>query len=397
MKREDFIKRCALMGLGSTLLPTFLSSCKKEDSEDIVLNFSGKVIIIGAGAAGLMAGYTLARYGIDFEILEASSIFGGRVRKNATLADFPIDIGAEWIHTKPNVFADLVDNEEIKETIDLISYRPKEVKTWRGGKLRNLNVAQFFYKEYKFKSSTWFDFFDQFIVPSIQDKIKYNKVVTEINYESTEILVRTSDGDEFLGDKIITTVPIKILQSGDINFVPALPESKVSVLNKMVIPPGIKVFIKFKERFYPDLLSVGGLLITDVEEPALYYDAAFKKDSQDNILGLFWVADKAKKLTELSDEEIIQEVLKELDEIFEGKATENYMEHIIQNWSKEPFIQGSYSHYGSEAQDYISTLSEPIQEKVYFAGEALNASEWSTVHGAGFSGVEQAKVILEGS
>ena len=38
-----------------------------------------KVLIIGAGAAGLAAGHALAQRGIDFQILEASDRIGGRL------------------------------------------------------------------------------------------------------------------------------------------------------------------------------------------------------------------------------------------------------------------------------------------------------------------------------
>ena len=53
---------------------------------------------MGAGAAGITAGHALSEKGIDFEILEASSVHGGRVKKTAGFADFPIDLGAEWVH-----------------------------------------------------------------------------------------------------------------------------------------------------------------------------------------------------------------------------------------------------------------------------------------------------------
>ena len=39
--------------------------------------FKGKVIVIGAGASGLVAGHILKEHGIEFQILEASSQFGG--------------------------------------------------------------------------------------------------------------------------------------------------------------------------------------------------------------------------------------------------------------------------------------------------------------------------------
>jgi protoporphyrinogen oxidase len=53
-----------------------------------------KILIVGAGAAGITAGHALSEKGIDFEILEASSVHGGRVKKDADFADFPIDLGA---------------------------------------------------------------------------------------------------------------------------------------------------------------------------------------------------------------------------------------------------------------------------------------------------------------
>ncbi len=51
-----------------------------------------KVVIVGAGVAGLTAGYLLEQSGVEFEILEARSEYGGRVRKLEGFADFPIDI-----------------------------------------------------------------------------------------------------------------------------------------------------------------------------------------------------------------------------------------------------------------------------------------------------------------
>ena len=59
---------CALFGI-SIPLQVSLFSCCKDDSTNII--FSGKVIIIGAGAGGLAAGYLLKQQRVDFEILEA--------------------------------------------------------------------------------------------------------------------------------------------------------------------------------------------------------------------------------------------------------------------------------------------------------------------------------------
>ena len=61
------------------------------------------MIIVGAGAAGLAAAKILEQNNINYTILEATNRYGGRLKKDTTLADFPIDIGAEWIHSNPKV------------------------------------------------------------------------------------------------------------------------------------------------------------------------------------------------------------------------------------------------------------------------------------------------------
>lgn len=55
-------------------------------------------IIIGAGIAGLSAGYHLKQSGYDAVILEARDRIGGRVWTNHDFANIPIEFGAELIH-----------------------------------------------------------------------------------------------------------------------------------------------------------------------------------------------------------------------------------------------------------------------------------------------------------
>ena len=89
-----------------------LSSCFRWGPKKIFTNFpkdtalertysySGKVLIVGAGASGL-ATKVLEQNHIDYNIIEATDRYGGRLKKNEAFADFPIDMGAEWIHNLP--------------------------------------------------------------------------------------------------------------------------------------------------------------------------------------------------------------------------------------------------------------------------------------------------------
>ena len=70
-RRKEFIKICGILGVGIPTQFSLMSFIKDDKTEP---SFKGKVIIIGAGAGGLSAGYLLQQQGIDFEILEASAI-----------------------------------------------------------------------------------------------------------------------------------------------------------------------------------------------------------------------------------------------------------------------------------------------------------------------------------
>ncbi|MEL6865481.1 MAG: NAD(P)/FAD-dependent oxidoreductase [Bacteroidota bacterium] len=381
MTRKSFLKYLATLGIGAPLLATLASCSKDEALPDISTNFQGKVLIIGAGAAGITAGYILQRYGIDFQIIEASSIYGGRLKKLEGFADFPIDLGGEWIHTDPSILSKLLDDSSIDESIELINYQPKTIHIWKGENLRKRNITSDFYREYKFKNTTWFDFFDRYMMPEISDRIIYNSPISSIDYTGDKVLVKDTNETTYEGDKVLVTVPLSILKSDLITFQPALPESKTSALDTVDFPPILKVFMSFSERFYSDMVIMDGFF----EREELFYDAAFGKDSEENILGLFVIGEPAEAYAFLeSDQAIIDAVLEKLDDIYAGRPSDLFQKAVVQNWTQEPFIQGSYSHFESSGySSTVETLAEPLEDKVYFAGEAMAPNDnTSTVHGA---------------
>lgn len=399
MTRNEFIQKSSVLGISTPFLSLLLASCEQDNPlpNDFEVNFSGKVIVVGAGAAGLTAGYLLDRYNIDFQIIEASSLFGGRVKRNNDFADFPIDLGGEWIHEDPSVLARLISDPSVDANIEIITYSPDTVYNWKNNKLKKQNWAGNFYTEYKFKHTTWYGFFEKYIVPTISDKIVYNSPVKEIDYSGNKVIVKDEKDNIFEADKVLVTVPLKILQGESIRFIPDLPAEKKAAINSVVMPDGLKVFIEFSEKFYPDILFTGTLLNEVQTQDKLFYDAAFRKNSSKHILGLFTVGEKASVYTDLdTEEEIIKAVLDELDLIFDGKASQTYRKHIIQNWSKEPYIQGSYTSVFNESESStIAKLLAPLSNTIFFAGEALSSDNGATVPGAGESAYSVVAAILK--
>ena len=83
-----------------------------------------KVIVIGAGFAGLSAASTLAKNGFDVTLLEKNSSLGGRARK-LEIDGFTFDMGPSW-YWMPDVFENYFKqfNTSVSEQYELIRLNP---------------------------------------------------------------------------------------------------------------------------------------------------------------------------------------------------------------------------------------------------------------------------------
>ena len=429
MNRRKFLQQSGLISLGGILAPSLLySSCRREVLfEDV--QFSGKVIIIGAGAAGLYAGYLLKSKGIDFTILEASSSVGGRMGKHSGFADYDFDTGAQWLHGENNILGDLIKKTQTKITEDeseltywfnnqLVTELPKDPFIFEEDNLPDVSFKDYatqqgFGSEYNaiieaiagdqgasastlsaywnskdeenwvsgdsdFKfSKTYFDFiYEQFALP-ILDHIQLNTAVSTVNYQSDQVVITDTNMENYTADKVIVTVPIFILKLKEINFIPALPETKVNAFSKFGMGPGMKVFLKFSSKFYEDVLYGGTIC-------GAYADDTVGKTTNDNVLLAFVMGDQAVYLHNLgSDAAITTALLQELDEIYNGQATANFMDSRVYNYTNKPYIKGAYGYSTIGMGDARKVAAEPIDNKLFFAGEAMNTNgHHQTVHGA---------------
>jgi len=71
--------------------------CSLQLGNTVMAANNEKIIVVGAGLAGLAAAHSLAEAGFDVEIIEARNRIGGRVWTDRSLG-LPLDMGASWIH-----------------------------------------------------------------------------------------------------------------------------------------------------------------------------------------------------------------------------------------------------------------------------------------------------------
>jgi monoamine oxidase len=239
------------------------------------------------------------------------------------------------------------------------------------------------------------------------DNVQLNTVVKQIDYSGDKVVV---SGEKFSGgastpfslsyDKLVITVPITVLQAGDINFIPALPSSKAVALSKMGMDAAIRVILDFRKNFW----EAGFRNIYGGEKGLEYFNPGGSgRSTVARTLSVTLSGKVAEDLSPLG-KDIIPALLGELDLMYDGQATpniridttvEDYVA-VIQDWSKEPFIKGSMSYLKAGAtMEERNKLASPVNDILFFAGEATDIEgEAGTVNGALQSAERAAQEII---
>jgi monoamine oxidase len=94
--RRGFLKALVGASVGAAILPRVACFAQDGSADEKRANGSHKVLVIGAGVAGLMAARTLQARGFAVTVLEARQRIGGRIW-TVDLGGQPVDLGAQWI------------------------------------------------------------------------------------------------------------------------------------------------------------------------------------------------------------------------------------------------------------------------------------------------------------
>lgn len=338
------------------------------------------VTIIGAGAAGLSAAYTLNRHGIDYIILESSNDVGGRAKKdmNFTGGAYPLDLGASFIQFPKDIRRIIGRN-------DVMAVPP----------------GKGMYKQPVFVNYSYYDFLNDYIAPKNASKIKYGCRVTSVDYTGTDIVETIcEDRRMFLSQNAIVTVPLSILQDGDIEFNPPLPTS-LTVDHPGTMWGGFKIIFEFEKDFvsafcFPDIEGAQGECHESTGESFFWGVSAINErlENGNTIMMGYIMGDPVVPFLALNedDDAIAQRVLDLIDDKYNGRARKHYVKHMVINWSKIPDIRGTYASEG-----YGEEGAQNVQDKIWIAGEAFPTEDSVSgyVDAGAFSGDDAAKQILK--
>lgn len=91
--------------------------------------------------------------------------------------------------------------------------------------------------------------------------IRFNTPVQEVQCAGPTVRAITAHGQEIDADALVVTLPLAVLQSGDVTFTPHLPQEKESAMQGLGAGSVDRIFMRFKRQFWPsDMIEV----VTDI-------------------------------------------------------------------------------------------------------------------------------------
>ncbi|MEZ4663353.1 MAG: NAD(P)/FAD-dependent oxidoreductase [Caldilineaceae bacterium] len=220
--------------------------------------------------------------------------------------------------------------------------------------------------------------------------IELETAVTQIEYGAGGVRV-TTIRDAFTCDKVIVTAPLGVLKANKIQFAPALPAEKQHAIARLGMGNYDKVVLKFPHRFWPQEPQRFQYL-NDSGIGSAWLNIAHYKDAP--VLINYHAGSRAQFVNRLSDAEYLGRALDALRVMFKCDVPAP-VAIVRTNWESDPFALGSYSFQkvGCELEDR-QRLATPIDNRLFFAGEATHPHYFATVHGAYETGVRAAREVI---
>jgi monoamine oxidase len=246
--------------------------------------------------------------------------------------------------------------------------------------------------------------------------IRTETVVDSLNWSGGRAEVeahrnRDKEVCKLTAPRVLITLPLGVLRAsagdeGAVRFAPALPRKKMEALEKLEMGKVIRVTLRFKRRFWDEIsplaapsknLSDMSFLFSDDDWYPTWWTTM--PDKLPIITG--WAPfDSAERLSGKSHSFVIDHALRTLGTFFDVKSAE--LARLLDaayfhDWQSDPFSRGAYSYGAVGADGAQEALGSPIENTLFFAGEATDVTGHNgTVNGAMASGYRAAQDILAG-
>jgi monoamine oxidase len=395
------------------------------------------VLVIGAGAAGLAAAAELTRAGRSVLVVEARDRIGGRCETHRIpgLA-VPVELGAEFIHGRPSATLSLLHKAGIAAVdsarTQLVSFEgrlravnmftqaqrvarrpvkgrdisfrtylarqrlPRLTRTLGTMMVQGFDAADPRQASAREIVDEWSELSTSqprpwggygpllgFLAKDLQ--VQLQTVVRRVRWSRGSVEVRgTFRGRPWSAwaPRAVVTLPIGVL--------PSVLKEKNSALRKLASGPVIRVAMAFREAFW-EKRHAGVAFFHSPNAPFPTFWTPLPMHAP--LLTCWAGGPKAARLTGSSERTLLKKALESVRSVLAN--IDEPRAFLIHDWQADPFARGGYSYIRVSGTGAREELAAPLEDTLYFAGEATDVEQSGTVGGALSSGGRAAKEILD--
>ena len=402
------------------------------------------VVIIGAGAAGIAAARKIAAAGRKFVLIEAADHIGGRCITDTNTFGVPYDRGAHWIHIPDlNPITKLAPRRGIEvypapqsqkvrigrryaregELEDFLALRvranraiadaarksdapcaqalPNDLGDWRpavefvlgpfgcGKDLAEVSAVDFAKSVERDTDAFCRQGFGALLAAQAES------LAVELSTPATTIDMRRNVAVETPKGTInartaIVTVSTNVLASGSIKFTPELGSRQLDAFGKLSL--GSYDHIALELAGNPLGLESDDLVF---EKSANTRTAAILANVSGTSLCLIEVGGAyGRDLAARGEAAMVDFAADWLAGLYGAEVKKAIKRSHATRWNEDQRALGAFSAAAPGAQGARRILMEPVQNAVWFAGEAAHETLWGTVGGAWESGERAADAVL---
>jgi monoamine oxidase len=401
------------------------------------------VAVIGAGAAGIGAARRLAEAGgVSVLVLEGRERAGGRAW-TVDAGGYPADMGCEWLHSadrnvlvplaerlglaldrkRPDWTTRLSRSGESKEAeadwirereahywaIHRAAQEPEDrpastvlvpcgrwntlfdaMSTWANAvELDDLSVKD--NDRYESTEHNWRvrkGLGSLFVALAQGLPIAFGAAVTRVAHDGGRVRLVTRSGSVGAA-RVIVAVPTSAIAGEHLVFDPPLPD-KVAAAAGLPLGLANKLFLDLDGQLPGDedeLFLVGS---TTRRETMSYQVRPLGRPR----INCFFGGRFAAQLERDGIAAMAAFAADELAGLFGNEIRRQLSPLAASAWRSDPFARGSYSYARPGHADDRARLAEPVDDRLFFAGEACSPHFFSTAHGAYETGIAAAEATL---
>ncbi len=449
--------RALLSGAGSLWVSG--CTCSGEGAKKMAGSAGYKIIVVGAGMAGIACARALVRSGFTVVVLEAQGRVGGRVYTDRSLG-FAVERGANWIEgERGNPVAAAARDASVRTVVDSSegAFFDHDGRRLTDEEVASLEEVGEAIEEALEEVADEADR-DQAVEPALlrllarETLTAFERRAVSFALASVELdlagglerasLEHTGEGDGFGGESLFMPDGYDKIVEGvarglDVRLSEPVEEVHVGAdgarvrtsrgtheADGVVVSVPLGVLKAGRIRFDPPLgerkrAAIGRLEMGTLNKVILSFERAFWPADVGtffyvsetrgefpqivdwNAFGgrpallLFQAGRFAAKAEAWSDEESVARAMNVVRRCF-GQTAPRPTGWLVQRWNADPWTLGSYSFLPAGASpEDRKALAAPEGERLYFCGEATSEDYPATVHGAYLSGERTAARIAE--